>query len=695
MLSFLKENCSLKVLILFAVVVINCYFLAFRFDITTNVSVFNSDAATTSLYSEEISKTGKLFPPDWAYNNGDVWLYDHTLIVVPLLEILPNGPALYLISSTVIALVILLGFALGLRALGLNSNAVLASVAVLASGITSPFIAELLYNWGGWYGAQFLLAFLQMVIIVRIANIPTKSISLQSLPKGDIGLLCLIVFISSTSNSSRAVMYHFLPYIFCLSLLWVQQRKLILKANICTQSEQNINTAYLTIITLFTLSFFAGAYGNNAILGSVTGLTNPVIYSASSLIEHLSMIVKSWLYLTGYPIGIESTDKISGVGVTLKSPIGLYYSIRIVLSFALVIFPILFIRRALLTYALKRSLSAIIMVPTVSFGLASFFHLTSFRYPNDADYTSIRYLFVPFLLILTASVVVFRDKIEHLLSNIRNVCFFSIVILFIAYMNHVYPSTKSVQSEDFKLVSCLQSQGLEYGYGGFWTSNVLTVLSNSKLKVRPVSIFNQQIDRFPMHSTANWYDSTEWQGQSFLLLSEAENSLINKDWLTSILGEVDSEVNCGRFNILVFKYDIAKRLIGPFDEFVMNINTSTSHNIGVFDTARDEMVAGKGEVGFIMYGPYLPLKKNKYKASVNVYFPKGVDDNLVGGFVDIVANRGGTILAKLILKADPSWQELVLPFEVNIEVDDLELRVYSNGNAPIKVRGKVEIYQVK
>src|SRR5450631_1144341 len=84
---------------------VNLAFLAFRIFFTSRAT-FNSDGATTSLYASEILQTRSLFPPGWNYNNSDAWLYNHTLIEVPFLSVLPNGYTAYAISATVMALLI-------------------------------------------------------------------------------------------------------------------------------------------------------------------------------------------------------------------------------------------------------------------------------------------------------------------------------------------------------------------------------------------------------------------------------------------------------------------------------------------------------------------------------------------------------------------------------------------------------------
>src|SRR6266705_4456435 len=151
-----SERVDIRIWVLTLALVLNLVFPGYRIAVTSKAT-FNSDSATTSLYAGEILKSGRLIPPDWHFNNGDVWLYNHTLFAVPLLTMLPNGYTLYAASTGIFALLIVLAIALAMRALSAGRLAMLAAAAVLASGISSPFIADLVYDWGATYGSQFLL----------------------------------------------------------------------------------------------------------------------------------------------------------------------------------------------------------------------------------------------------------------------------------------------------------------------------------------------------------------------------------------------------------------------------------------------------------------------------------------------------------------------------------------------------------
>lgn len=692
-----KHNC-LSGLLIFTIIV-NLSFLAFRVFFTSRLD-FNSDAATLSLYAEEIVKTGRLFPPGWGYNNGDIWLYDNVAFLVPLLKIfhVRNGYSAYAISTVLTALFILSGLWLGLRMLKVRDRAAVAAVSVFASGIASPFIANLLYDWGGSYGTDLLLAFLQLVSLINITDYLEKKATNIRLLVANTVLFCIFVFISALSNASRALLYNFFPYIVAFGLSWYQQEKRRgFERSVPLNAPSRMWLSHLAIMALFLLAFVLGAYCNHQVAGDATGLAKPTIYPVGSLMSNLDAIVKSWLFLFGYPA--NSVFNHTGMNVDLMSALGVYISMRIALALALSLVIIMFVRKAIRALAAKQRISMVVAVPVIGFLTSLFIHVTSFRYPSSGaylDYTSIRYLFVPLMLILISSIVIFNKDISIIFNKGRNVLIFFFFIIGLGFMNHVYPAITLVGIKTFNypmmgLVSCLEQHGLRYGYGGFWSANVYSVLSASKVKVRPVIYSGRRIDRFPFHSSASWYEPSSWQGKSFLLLSSSEDRDVNQKWLADTLGKRTRVFTCDKFRVLEYNYNVSENLFGNIKDIPIFFDKLTPHVVGSVDVADDEIRAKAGERGYVLYGPYIPAKKGKYRVTMSIYSSTETRSRVTAGIIDVVANEGNRLLAKTAVETQDGWQSIALSFDLDSNVNDLEFRVFSNGAAPVWVRGPVRI----
>ena len=68
----------------------------------------------------------------------------------------------------------------------------------------------------------------------------------------------------------------------------------------------------------------------------------------------------------------------------------------------------------------------------------------------------------------------------------------------------------------------LVEQDLTYGYGTFWNAQCVTVLSDSKAKVRSVNITGSGVTPYSYQGQDAWYEPQEGQETYFLLLTKAE-----------------------------------------------------------------------------------------------------------------------------------------------------------------------------
>ncbi len=492
-------------------------------------------------------------------------------------------------------------------------------------------------------------------------------------------------------------MYHFLPYIVGMGIAWFQFAHQRPELGSLAQSSMAQRT-YATTLIAFTCAFLLGTYLHIQMIGVMGGvLANPPIYGADTLVPHVGSILTSWLYLGGYPIGGPLST--SAMRVAQLSPLGLYFTARIVLALAILVLPFAFVRQAIVHKQRAGRMPIVAWVPIIALLLAGFFHLTSFRYPRPDDYTSIRYLVVPLLLVGVASGALASHAIERALGKPWNAAMLAGAAVFLGFMNNVFPATRYApplmplagKNPNLAIVECLQRHGFQYGYGGFWSSNALTVLSDSAVKVRPVSISARSIDMFPAHTADNWYDPAAWLGTSFLLLSDSEYRTVERSWLLGRLGEGERTIQCGSFTAIGYGYNIARRLFGNIEKSIdIDIGESTPHQIGRF-ISQNEMRSLAGETGYLLFGPYLSVKKGRYEARLTIRNLTSGDGDGDVGIMDVVAAKGEKTLAKTELSTGHLAGELKLPFILDFDARDVEIRVYSNGRAALAVSGPIEV----
>jgi hypothetical protein len=80
-----------------------------------------------------------------------------------------------------------------------------------------------------------------------------------------------------------------------------------------------------------------------------------------------------------------------------------------------------------------------------------------------------------------------------------------------------------------KLVEALEAEGLTYGYAEFWTAQASTVISDSKVKVRPVTFsYKDGIDAYRYQANAKWFEDQQGVEEYFIVFGQGEYTSISQ-----------------------------------------------------------------------------------------------------------------------------------------------------------------------
>jgi hypothetical protein len=136
-----------------------------------------------------------------------------------------------------------------------------------------------------------------------------------------------------------------------------------------------------------------------------------------------------------------------------------------------------------------------------------------------------RYLIFTGLLIFLVMAVSFNEK-SRLFA-------YSLIVLLtlLAISNVLYTNTLDGQpnKEQYGLISYLQANGLHYGYGDYWTANMVTYLSDENVSIRP---FNFD-DNVKLNDTSKiipymWLSNMSWytyQPDEYFIIIEKNQSV--------------------------------------------------------------------------------------------------------------------------------------------------------------------------
>ena len=110
-----------------------------------------------------------------------------------------------------------------------------------------------------------------------------------------------------------------------------------------------------------------------------------------------------------------------------------------------------------------------------------------------------------------------------------------------------------------QLAEFLEEKDLEYGYAEFWTAQATTLISDSKVKVRGITISRQNgIDPYLYQSNKNWYEDQEGVSGYFIVLSQYEYNTVmyGQEWKTRYDAHFKEKFECAGYHIFVFDSNV-------------------------------------------------------------------------------------------------------------------------------------------
>ena len=120
----------------------------------------------------------------------------------------------------------------------------------------------------------------------------------------------------------------------------------------------------------------------------------------------------------------------------------------------------------------------------------------------------------------------------------------------------------SLHKEDYpvwtkrqELIAFLQENELDYGYATFWNANIITMESDSAVRVRNVKIESNLFEPYRYQTRASWYEDQPGQEEYFILATTAEYNLL-KTHEAELLKTANRTLTCGNYYIVVFSENV-------------------------------------------------------------------------------------------------------------------------------------------
>ena len=242
------------------------------------------------------------------------------------------------------------------------------------------------------------------------------------------------------------------------------------------------------------------------------------VYSNSGdWIKNLNKFIEHWFTL----IGVDSV-----YGESLGSFKSILNMIRIVFGSLLLFFPLLMIfKYPKINDSKLRVLLIAYWIMTIILMIGYVFGLLS----------SASWRLSPMVAMAILLVVGYLKQLFDQLETKRLAILFLAPLILVALIHSItimrMPKDYNLELgkyDNYLIARELETLGLDYGYANFWRANSVTVITDSRVRVRPIT---DNLDIYHYQSQNSWYQEQEGVDQYFLLLTTSEyNRAQQKTW---------------------------------------------------------------------------------------------------------------------------------------------------------------------
>jgi hypothetical protein len=528
--------------IFFAFLCASFFFLCiYIFNYGTMLS-FNSDSATANLLAGEQIIEGRFFPKNWFYAQ-DIWLFGINNYIVIINNFINNELMSRYIAVFIQSLI--LGSLIYSFITKFFRNKLMAIIflSIIFSGVSSLFV-DMFYGQAP-YGAITVCIFLTLFLYYLILNNNydiKKKILLYS--------AFMFLFAYLNVGGPRFIFILTIPLLGSLAISKLLENPTNIK----------IDRKTILIILFSFLGTVLGLLIYKKLTGSlqyVAGVVGTSFSGYDQLFNNMKLFVLSMLYLF---------DALPETYIQITSIQGLLQIYKVIIMLV-----VMFIIPIVMLCHYKRfpnNIQFILWFYIISFLSTSYLYL--FGTISSNSIATARYFLVSQFFAIFISVFYLVNMINKVNKKIW-ISFIIITILplllssYQLTFKHAFSITSDksiVRNEHPKraITEYLIDHNLKYGYASYWNAGVTTVLSNNEVFITAINI--PSVTPFYWLSSKRWYQSSNFEGKTFILLDKNESEQIDYDNLKSILGDTEEILTYLDYKILVYNYNISAKLPG-------------------------------------------------------------------------------------------------------------------------------------
>lgn len=570
---------------------------------------FHSDFAAANILAREQLRTGQLLPDTWNTSTG-IFLVFYNLLIVPFSLFIKDQLVLHSMAVTIVLLI----FAFLLRYFSqkiVGSNFYLVVLCFFFSGTSSVVVAM------AFAEAAYLISVLDNILLLTLFfkavsnNFSVKSKKYYRLLLVYVAYLCLYGVLN--------LAYQVLPFLGSMVLFFILEHATVPSHQLKQEFSRTIK-----LIAFLLVSIVVGLLGANYLAEAVEFQSQAnITYAGYS--NQASAFVGFILSAIGYRGGVQ-----------LFSLPGLMNAVIIAAFLAMLVCCIQLFRKY---HEQSFEVKILMNFSLVIFCIYLYFDFLIYCTVAGTE----RYFFKPlfFLYILSGYYIYTYIFQKGFLSKI--VAIVSIAIFSLPYAVAGIPTILNypkLHNEQLGLVNYLKGNGLKHGYATFWNAGNNMVLSNFDIEIGGV-LLQEYIVPYRWLSSDISYDPDSYTGESFLMLTDAEAEVFEKQIGFAVLGDPSQILSYDGFKIYVYPYNIAE------NDFYGR-GYSNTEMIDTMVTSSEQMRQLDGTIsisaGEVVYGPYITLPRGEYQIDI--------DFSEIGSeiYMRLTSDAGETLLSENTIK---------------------------------------------
>lgn len=550
-INFIESN---REKIIFFVVALELLLLAF-FNFFTERVIMHSDTAIQILNTKEILETGDFVPKGWWYSD-QVWILGPNLYHLAFTPFVKHAMNLHTMAGLMNFILLFIALYSVMRIIKISRFSSLVVISIIFSGISFITTDDLFGQFV--YGVVLTNTFLVFLLLFYFMNKSQDFFLSQEGPekrklllKAVLSGILLFAFNALVSLSgNRYIFTVSLPVILAFAVLFIVQKNRITTVKI-----------FFTSIFLIALSSFLGSYFLTHFIAPTTHLVSKPEMSSFTNIERIDFNI-TWMFNSFLLFSGAWEQSLEKVNVfSIKGALAFY---KFFLFLFIFILPLYLARNF---YKIKNLYLRFFLIYT--FILAALIGFSTLSFPLlEPGGTSRYYLAVFIPMIVLAGI--FIDKVwlknSNKLLKTTNLSPCWIIILLLplylsSYFQFVAPKLGVERHPLQPLTDFLTDHGIKYGYAGHWKSQIITVLSDYNILIRPVIFYESGNipSRDKILESDRWYSQDYYRGKTALILSQKDYDTINWDSTNERFGLPATEYNFQDNKIFVYDYNIAEK----------------------------------------------------------------------------------------------------------------------------------------